>query len=217
MIYNITKIELHQVPEGKRNAGSYFLKFLARNPNNRMDKGEVTELDEDWVADYVDYLQLAEPDGVDQWNQPKFKPSKLKDESKPLPEDLLKAPYTQFEQYLTPGGEEYVLVDDDGVPRKNERGQYITTRCVYVFTWKKVDNQSGLESYIKGRDPITLGSRLLARYYKPLKEFTANENTGIVLPQGTDAPLINGESAPAATAPAPAPASTTPPAAAPAV
>lgn len=197
MIYNIEDIRLLKVAEGKKNAGQLYLKFTAMDPENPIDNGEVTVLDPLFVKMYEPYLQLAQQDGVDQFNAPKYKPSLLKDATKPLPESLLKAKYTQFEKYVFPNAEVMVQLDAEGNPRKNEKGNFVTAQSIWVFTWKRVDNQTGELGYVRNWDPESRGKSIMENFYKPLKDFTTTASTGIVLPQGEDAPLINGESAPA--------------------
>ena len=194
MKYNITKIRLRKVAEGKKNAGSLFIQFLAKNPANRLDKGEVTILDEDFAADYAEYLMPSVQDGVDTFGQPKWAESVLKDQNKPIPEDMLVMPYSYFEQFMFPNGE-MVAVDEDGNPRTNEKGQKILRDSVWVFTMKVMDPDTGKLAYIKNFDPITQGRRIMAAFYRPKENFMQVESQGVVLPQNPETPLINGESA----------------------
>lgn len=194
MKYNITKIRLRKVAADKKNAGSLFIQFLAKNPDNRLDKGEVTILDEDFAEDYAEYLQVSQQDGVDVFGEPKWAPSVLKDANKPIPEDMLVMPHSYFEQYVFPGGE-MVACDDNGHPRKDSKGQMVLRDAVWVFTIKAPDNETGELKYVRGFDPVTQGRRIMQAFYKPKSEFMDIQSQGIVLPQSPETPLINGATA----------------------
>lgn len=208
MKYNITKIRLRKIQDGKRNAGQLFIQFLAKNPDNRLDKGEVTVLDEDFAEDYAEYLNESIQDGVDSFGEPKWKESQLKDANKPIPADMLVAPHSQFEQFVFPGGPR-VALDIDGNVRHNEAGKPIIRDSITVFTWKVVDNETGELRYIRGWDPVSRGTSLMNRLYGPMSLIADQGPTGVVLPQGVATPLINSGTAPAAQ-PGPAPATAAP-------
>lgn len=207
MKYNITKIKLRKVAEGKRNAGQLFVQFTVKNPDNRLDKGDVTVFDEDFAEDYAEYYALSvKDDKKDTFGQDVWKPSVLKDPNKPCPEDLLVATHAQFEQYVFPGGPR-VALNEDGTPRKNSRDKYIIQESIWVFTWKRVDNETGELGYIRGWDPKSRGASIMANLYGPMSMIAdQTQPMGVVLPMNPGTPLTppltNGETA--------APAGTTP-------
>lgn len=199
MKYKISKIKLRKVAEGKRNAGSLFVQFTVRNPDNRLDKGEVTVFDEDFAADYEEYYALSEPGVKDGFGQQTWQDSKLKDPAKPCPEDLLVATHAQFEQYIFPGGPR-VALDDEGKPRRNDRGRYIVQESIWVFTWKALDNETGELRYIRGWDPASRGASIMNNLYGPMSLIAeSNQPMGVVLPMNPGTPLTppltNGETA----------------------
>lgn len=215
MNYLLENIRLRKVADGKTNAGSLFIQATCVNPDDEWDEPvEMTTFNERMVKIFSQYLAVAQPDGQDQFGRDKFKASALLDATKPLPDKYLHFAGGNVEEYVFPGGKEYIQIDQEGKPVKNPKtGQYYRRRSVSVLTKTTVDNENGTRRYAKGWELESQGSSIMNTFYAPASQFDGPSNAGIVLPQGTDAPLINGESAPAA----PASASTTPPAAAPAV
>jgi len=185
MKFNVKNVFVLTVPAGKQNAGSKYVKLSLVDANNRRNKGEHTEFDEDIVADYVEFYADAAPDGVDQFGAPKFKPSQLKDAKKPCPEDLLVINDANFEFY--PFGKTMVAVDDNDQPRRTEGGRLITAEGCWVFAEMYYNDMKKCYDYIRKRDPITRGSQIMARYYKPLDQVqVAGAANGVVLPQGAE-------------------------------
>lgn len=205
MNYNLENIRLRKVAENKQNAGSLFIQATCVNPDDEWDEPvEMTTFNERMVKIFAQYLAVAQPDGTDQFGRDKFKASALLDATKPLPDKYLRFTGAKLEQYVFPGGVEYIQIGQDGKPVKNPKtGQYYRRRSVLVLTKTTVDNETGERGYAKGWDLESQGSSIMNTFYAPAAQFDGPSNGGIPLPQGADAPLINGESA--------APASTTPP------
>lgn len=201
MKYNLTEIKLRKVADGKRNAGQLFVQFTAENPDDILDGGEVTILNPRFARQFEPYLQISQQGPNDPFGQPTWLPSLLKDQNNPIPDKLLTITHADFELYMFPGDEDYVLIDDNNQPRLNSKGNMIVSRSVLVFTKKKVDNESGqLVGYAPGFSPEEQGRSIMQAYYKPLREFTQTAPQGIALPQDVETQLINSGSTPAAPA-----------------
>lgn len=207
MKYILENIALRKVAEGKRNAGALFIQADAVNPDDIFDEGgRVTIFNERLCNKYAEYLTIAVQDGTDRFGREVWK-STYKDSQNPLPESLTVMTHAKFEQYVFPGGPK-VALDSNGDPIKSERtNQPVMRAAIYVFTKKAVDNETGELSYIRNWDPISVGQRIEANFYRTPDVQTAG---GIVLPQGDDPLLTNsasntpGAAAPAAPASAPA-------------
>lgn len=204
MNYNLENIRLRKVAEGKSNAGALFIQATCVNPDDEWDEPvEMTTFNERMVNIFKQYLAVSQQDGEDNFGRPRFKASALLDATKPLPEKYLVFTHARVEEFVFPGGEEHIQVDDQGQPVKNKKtGQYYRRKSVLVLTKKKVDNETGELDYAEGWRPEQQGRSILNAFYKPARIFDSPTSAPIVLPQGENAPLINGESAPAPAAPA---------------
>lgn len=204
MKYNLTNIALRKVAEGRKNAGTPFIQATVVNPDDLWDEdGRLTTFNARLVTEFSKYLAPAQPGPKDQFGRDTWLPSQLLNQANPLPEALTMLTHAQFEEFVFPGGER-VQLDDDGKPRRNDAGQLLTRTSIIVLTKKSVDNETGVERYAKGWDPVSLGTSIMNNLYAPLSQFTDNVPAGITLPQDAATPLINGQTAQPAAAPAPA-------------
>lgn len=220
MNYKLTDIKLRQVAaDARRNAGSFFLQATLVNPDDEWDEdATMTTFNARLIAKFQQYLGVSQPGPNDQFGRPTWLPSKLLDQTKPIPDSLLTFAHGAIEQFMFPGGE-MVAVDENNTPRMNDDGKLILRSAVYVVTKKTVDNETGETRYAKGWDPITQGTSIMNHFYAPKDQFAINQPAGVVLPQSPTAPLINGGTAPTgapATAPTAQPAPGAMPGAAPA-
>ncbi len=199
MKYTLENIALRKVAEGKKNAGSLFIQADAVNPDDIFDEGgRVSIFNERLCNKYAEYLTIATQDGKDRFGREVWK-STLKDANKPIPESLTIMTHAKFEQYVFPGGPKIAL-DSNGNPIINEKThQPVMRAAIYVFTKKAVDNETGEIDYIRNWDPISVGQRIEAAFYKTPDVQTAG---GLVLPQGDDPLLTNSASSTQAAAPA---------------
>lgn len=217
MKYILQDIKLRKVADGKRNAGALFVQATVVNPDDIWDdNGTLTSFNETLTKMFAKYLAEAQPGPVDQFGRQTYLPSVLLNASNPIPENLTTFTHAQFEEFIFPGGE-HVALDDQGNPRRNEKGQLITRSSIMVLTKKSVDNETGELRYARGWDKNSQGQSILNNLYAPLSQFTQSQPTGIVLPQSPETPLINGASAPATPSPAPVPGAPVTPGAAPVV
>jgi hypothetical protein len=200
MKYILENIALRKVAEGKRNAGSLFIQADAVNPDDIFDEGgRVTIFNERLCNKYAEYLTVAVQNGTDRFGREVWK-STLKDANKPIPESMTVMTHAKFEQYVFPGGPKIAL-DSNGEPIINQKtNEPVMRSAIYVFTKKAVDNETGEIDYIRNWDPISVGQRIEANFYKTPDVQTAG---GVVLPQGDD-PLLTNSASDAAAAAAPA-------------
>lgn len=210
MKYILENIALRKVAEGKRNAGALFIQADAVNPDDIFDEGgRVTIFNERLCNKYAEYLTIAVQDGTDRFGREVWK-STLKDANKPIPESMTVMTHAKFEQYVFPGGPKIALDSNGNAIKSEKTNEPVMRAAIYVFTKKAVDNETGELGYIRNWDPISVGQRIEANFYKTPDVQTAG---GIVLPQGDDPLLTNSASnTPAAAAPAAAPAAPAAPA-----
>lgn len=217
MKYILEDIKLRKVASDKRNAGALFVQATVVNPDDDWDdNGTLTTFNERLVKKFAQYVAEAQPGPLDQFGRQTYLPSVLLNAANPIPENLTTLTHAQFEEFIFPGGE-HVALDDQGNPRRNEKGQLITRSSIMVLTKKSVDNETGELRYARGWDKNSQGQSILNNLYAPLSQFTQSQPTGIVLPQSPETPLINGASAPATPSPATVPGAPVTPGAAPVV
>ncbi len=205
MKYILENIKLRKVASDKRNAGTLFVQATVVNPDDIWDdNGTLTTFNETLVKKFAQYVAEAQPGPMDQFNRQTYLPSALLNAANPIPENLTTFTHAQFEEFIFPGGE-HVALDDQGNPRRNEKGQLITRSSIMVLTKKSVDNETGELRYARGWDKNSQGQSILNNLYAPLSQFTQSQPQGIVLPQSPETPLINSASAsatpPSATTP----------------
>ena len=200
MNYKLENIRLRKVAEGKRNAGSLFIQATCVNPDDDWDEPvEMTSFNERMVAKFSELLNVAMEDGLDQFGRTKYKASTLKDATKPVPESMLSFTSGNLEEVQTPGGVEYVQVDDTGKPIKNPKtGQFYRRTSIFVLTKKTRDNETGETRYAKGWSPTEQASSIFNNLYAPAAQFDEQLiNSPIVLPQDPAAPAPTPAAAPA--------------------
>lgn len=167
MKYILENIALRAVAEGKRNAGSLFIQADAVNPDDIFDDpSRITIFNERLCNKYAEYLTIAVQNGTDRFGREVWK-STLKDANKPIPESLTVMTHAKFEQYVFPGGPKIALSSNGVDPIINEKTrQPVMRSAIWVFTKKAVDNETGELDYIRNWDPISVGQRIEAAFYK---------------------------------------------------
>jgi hypothetical protein len=113
---------------------------------------------------------------------------------------MLVMTHAQFEEVPSPGGVEMVRLNDsgDGPATNPKNGQFYRRTSILVLTKKVVDNETGEARYARGWSPAEQASGIWNNLYAPASQFDSGAQTGVALPIGAEAPLINSASAPGA-------------------
>ena len=203
MKYVLTNIKLRKV-EGdasKRNVGELFVQATVVNPDDLWDDdAQMTTFNPRLVQEFNKYFSPSVKDEkTDQFGQDIWKPSMLKDENKPCPENLLVFNHAALEQYFFPGGAR-VATDAEGNVRLIDN-KPIIKQSIWVLTKKTVDNETGETRYAKGWSPSEQGESIMNHFWRiPLNQYEGQtQPMGVVLPMNPGTPLTppltNGETA----------------------
>lgn len=185
MKYILENVKLRKVTEGQ-NAGSLFIQADAVNPDDLWDAGgQVTTFLPRLVDTFAKYLAPAEMGDKDNFGHQQYKPSKLLDANKPLPEQLTTLEFAEFKEFVFPNGP-MIMLDGDGKPRTDPKtGEFLTRASIRVLT-KKIRNNEG-EGFIEapGFGLIEQGNSIMKRLYAPLSRFMKSADE-VVLSQSGD-------------------------------
>jgi len=192
MDLKITNIKFEQIALGKQNAGEWFMRMNLTDAEDPIfgDKWEgYPEFDKERVTYYRSFFSVADGGTAEK--------------TTPIPEEHLLLKNCLAETFVFP--EPMVQIDQNGQPLLDKFGRMRVKTSVVVLTRKRLEKMDNSYHYLKGQSCEEKGQSLIGRLYAPLREFqttTFAPVAGVAAPQ---APLINGQSAPAPAQPAPQP------------
>lgn len=190
MDLKITNIKFEQIAQGKQNAGEWFMRMNLTDAEDPIfgDKWQgYPEFDKERVDYYRSFFSVADGGTAEK--------------TTPIPEEYLLLKNCLAETFVFP--EPMAQIDQNGQPLLDKFGRMRVKTSVVVLTRKRLEKMDNSYRYLKGQSCEEKGQSLIGRLYAPLREFqtaTFAPVAGVAAPQ---APLINGQNAPAPAQPAP--------------